>query len=120
MIRPLPLRTSVDLILIMANTAATIGAKIQTDHAEDGLDEDCYYLRKSDAKKLSNAEWLLLGQYIATNNDIKKLKLSSRNMTNAKMKALFKGLTGSNVLKSLDLSKNEFGVESQLNEMIAE
>lgn len=41
-------------------------------------------------------------------------------MTNAKMKALFKGLTGSNVLKSLDLSKNEFGVESQLNEMIAE
>ena len=39
-----------DIILIMANTAAAIGAKLQTDHAEDDLDEDLYYLRKSDAK----------------------------------------------------------------------
>jgi len=64
----------------------------------------------NDARYFSDSAWELLGRYVAENNILHEVNFSSCAMTNSKMSALFKGLTGSRSLKELDLSENEFGL----------
>ena len=70
-----------------------------------------FLLGFEDGRKFSDLAWQLLGRYIANNTHLKKVDLEGSGLNDAKMSALFRGLTKSNSIYILDLMENNFGLD---------
>mmetsp|Transcript_19249 Transcript_19249/g.35981 ORF Transcript_19249/g.35981 Transcript_19249/m.35981 type:complete len:526 (+) Transcript_19249:523-2100(+) len=64
----------------------------------------------NDVEYFSDLAWELLGRYIAENNHLEDLGFDC-GLTDEKMTLLFKHLTRSASLKTLDISRNNFGLD---------